>query len=375
MPHTVLIVDDAKEIREFVRTCLIEWGFKTHEALNGRMALEIIERERPNLVILDHHMPEMEGLTVLTKLRKQKNDIPVIMLTGNLTQQVAIQGFRNGANDFLSKPFDPDYLEIVIERVLHNHQNAQNACLAEGAQEASRLKSEFLANMSHELRSPLHSILGLAETLLEGLETNLPQKTLRLVPRLQHIQESARAQHGLITDLLDLAKLEAGKMDFSFSLSSPWTILQKIQAELSELASSKSLVLKTQMAQQEIEAQFDQKRITQLMRNLVTNAIKFTEKGVITLSAGERAFPNGHKGLFFSVTDQGIGIPEGEAEQVFKKFVQSSRTNNGSGGTGLGLSICQEIALRHGGEIKAHNNPSGQGATFTVLIPKHQPKL
>lgn len=242
------------------------------------------------------------------------------------------------------------------------------------AERANRAKSEFLANMSHELRTPMHAILGFSEI---GIDKVKKGKTEKLLVYLSRINESGKRLLLLLDDLLDLSKLEAGRMQFDFAMQDLQQVIDTEVSEFQELLNKKCLKVAISRPSFETFCSFDYQKILQVMRNLLSNAIKFTPEGKsISISFEKSEVIIGQRttdtqtvaALSFSVSDEGVGLPEDELEAVFDKFVQSSKTRTGAGGTGLGLAICKEIVEGHGGRIQAANNSKG-GADFTVTLP------
>jgi len=242
------------------------------------------------------------------------------------------------------------------------------------AERANRAKSEFLANMSHELRTPMHSILSFSEI---GMTKSRAEDKSKLLQYFSRINESGKRLLALLDELLDLSKLEAGRMQFNFEYQDLLKVVDIEVAEFQELLKKKSLILRVIQPEFETSCRHDHQKMLQVLRNLLSNAIKFTPEGKqITidfqksqLSVGKRKSDKSTiPALCFRMVDQGIGIPEDELQAVFDKFVQSSKTRTGAGGTGLGLAICKEIVESHGGKIEAANNPEG-GAMFTVTLP------
>lgn len=251
--------------------------------------------------------------------------------------------------------------ELVAERTVE----LQQALVA--AEAANLAKSQFLANMSHELRTPLHAVLSFANFGMKANEQT-PLETIR--KDFGHIRDSGQRLLLLLDDLLDLAKLEAGKMKYELKGNDLTEVIRLVAEEFGPLLQEKGLSLKMALPEGGASAMFDRQRMGQVLRNLMSNAVKFSNPGgnidILLLSAENR--------LECTVADQGTGIPEDELEAIFDKFVQSSKTRSGAGGTGLGLSICREIVNFHGGEIAAHNNPDG-GASFTFYLPLDKGEL
>lgn len=232
-------------------------------------------------------------------------------------------------------------------------------------QELDRIKSAFLANMSHELRTPLNSILGFADVMLEELDgplTDYMNNDLRL------IQKNGQHLLHLINDVLDMAKIEAGRMNLNPEKFRICEILEEVTSITSPLASEKNIALFIDEASdQETEVYADRTRLRQVMINLVNNSIKFTEKGKIAV----KVVPIEGARVLMSVKDTGIGIPPENLETVFQEFTQvDTSTTRKVGGTGLGLPISRRLVEMHGGKLWAESTGvNGEGCTFFVELP------
>jgi signal transduction histidine kinase len=229
------------------------------------------------------------------------------------------------------------------------------------AQEASRAKSEFLANISHELRTPMHGILSFSQI---GSEAALRDGMGSLRDHFEEIRDSATRLMRLLNDLLDLSKLEAGRMSYEMAENDFRSIWGVVRSELHILAEKRGLSLVYEESCEAGVGVFDGHRITQVVSNLVSNAIKFSFVNQVISTKVDRA------GDCFtvSVANYGVGIPIAELETIFDKFTQSSRTKTKAGGTGLGLAICREIVIQHGGRIWAESGSSGE-TKFIFQIP------
>jgi signal transduction histidine kinase len=233
----------------------------------------------------------------------------------------------------------------------------------EAAEKANLAKSVFLANMSHELRTPMHGILSFARFGQQKSGTATAEK---LKSYFDEIFDSGSRLMTLLNDLLDLSKLEAGKIDYSMKKADFSVILAEVAAEMKAFAEEKSLSLViAPSGRQEALAVFDKDKMMQVLRNLLSNAIKFSDTGTSVRIELDRA-----DGLLrCRIANRGIGVPDSELNSIFDKFVQSSKTRSGAGGTGLGLAICREIVLQHGGRIWAENRQDGE-TVFAFEIPK-----
>lgn len=226
----------------------------------------------------------------------------------------------------------------------------------------SRYKSEFVANMSHELRTPLNALLIMARLLAENRGRNLSDEQVRWA---ETIESSGKDLLVLINDILDLSKIEAGKMDLAAEAVDPQTVARKLVRAFEEQARAKGLELGFELAPALKPIQTDPARLEQVLRNFLSNALKFTERGRVTLRIG----PAAGGGTAFSVSDTGIGIDTDQQEAVFEAFRQADGTiSRRFGGTGLGLSISRELADLLGGRITLES-AKGKGSTFSLILP------
>ncbi|MBB5190003.1 PAS domain S-box-containing protein [Silvimonas terrae] len=236
----------------------------------------------------------------------------------------------------------------------------------DAAEEANISKSAFLANMSHELRTPMHAILSFSEMGISKAQRGEPGALARYFER---IHSSGNRLLVLLNDLLDMSRLEANKMRYDKSRHCLQVAVQGAAAEIAPLLSAQNLRLDIEEDTPALYAVFDQARLMQVVVNLLSNAIKFSPPdGVIEIRfLGEASMANGVPGVGLTVRDHGPGIPDGELESIFDKFIQSTRVRAEAGGTGLGLAISKQIMEDHNGSVSAANHPDG-GAVFTVLL-------
>ena len=232
-------------------------------------------------------------------------------------------------------------------------------------QELDRLKSAFLANMSHELRTPLNSILGFTDVIMEGLDGPL---TDNMSNDLQLINKNGQHLLHLINDVLDMAKITAGRMNLDPEKFKVYEILDEVASITSTLASEKNLALLIEPdSDQTVEIFADRTRLRQVMINLVNNAIKFTEKGQITIRIDRK----GDAKILISIKDTGVGIQSDKLEVIFQEFTQvDTSSTRKAGGTGLGLPISRRLVVMHGGLLWAESTGiPGEGSTFFVELP------
>lgn len=266
-------------------------------------------------------------------------------------------------------------LQSLADQIAVAIDNARSYELAQQAvkemREVDRLKSQFLANMSHELRTPLNSIIGFARVIMKGIDgpiTDLQQQDLTA------IFNSGQHLLGLINDILDLSRIEAGKMELSFDEVQLGDIINSVMSTATGLVKDKSITLKRSIPPDLPPVRADAMRVRQILLNLLSNAAKFTEKGSISVEAAVKTGPAGHSEIMVSVSDTGPGITLEDQARLFQPFsqVDSSPTRK-TGGSGLGLSICQHLVQMHGGRIGIHS-ALGKGSTFYFTLPVYRGK-
>jgi K+-sensing histidine kinase KdpD/DNA-binding response OmpR family regulator len=262
-------------------------------------------------------------------------------------------------------------LQILTDQIAVAIENAKSYEISQQAiedmREVDRIKSQFLANMSHELRTPLNSIIGFSRVILKGIDGPINDTQEQ---DLNAIYNSGQHLLRLINDILDLSKIEAGKMQLQMTESNVSDLVNSVMSTAIGLIKDKPIKLEYDIPEELPSIMVDQTRIRQVLLNFLSNAAKFTEKGQILVKANENISPSGEKEVMFTVTDSGPGIAEKDRIKLFMPFsqVDDSPTRK-TGGTGLGLSICRSFIEMHNGRIGLLSSEVGKGSTFFFTIP------
>ena len=383
----VLVVEDDEESRRDHAGMLASEGYQVLEASTCADALRLAHAESPDLILLDSTLPDGEGVGVCQKIKAHEGlrDSFVVMLSGmDTTAEHQAEALYAGADGYLAKPVESVSLKANVLAFLRIRQNEEDLRASERRyreqadelraanrrlEEYNRLKAEFVANMSHELRTPLTAIIGFAQLaqLTGGRDGEMPK---RYADAFERILRNGQHLLALINDVLDVSKIEAGRMKIHREHVDLVEVVQGAFAELQSLAERKGLEYRLRVPERLPLAYTDPLRVRQVVINLLSNAAKFTVQGGVEAEL----VAHGHGHFRIVVKDTGIGIEERSLPIIFERFrqVDGSMTRSASG-VGLGLSIVRQIVDLLGGEIEV-TSKVGEGSTFTVTLPLSAPE-
>lgn len=352
--HVLLVDDDVALLRALPETLRLRMADLTVEtADSGSAALDRLAAVDYDAIVCDIKMPGMDGLALLARIRALRPDTPTLLITGHGEHDLAVQALRGGAYDFIQKPVDREYFVASLSRAIQVRQ------LSRRVKELDRLKMQFFEDVSHELRTPLALVLGPIQRLLAAGELTGAQRH-----DLEVVGHNARTLLKRVNDLLDVSKLEAGKMGLTCAEVDLARLVRLIASHFEVFAEEQQIAFRVETPPS-VPGQADPEKLQRVFLNLLSNAFKFAPRGGQVRCELRR--DDGRATV--AVQDNGPGVKPELREAVFQRFRQG---DGGSprhfGGTGLGLSIAREFVELHGGTIRVDEAPGG-GALFTVELP------
>jgi two-component system, sensor histidine kinase and response regulator len=366
----ILVVDDEPAIRAGVQRILRNfkvdypfmdevYEFDVSEAATGEEAIEMIEKEPPDIALLDNKLPGIQGVEVLEYISKKNLDIIVVMITSYASLEIALKATKNGATDFIPKPFTPQELKSSLENI--TKQLFLKRMARQMKDQGKQVRFQFLSVLSHELKAPLNAAEGYMRMIKERQLGNTLEDYDQVIDRSLNRLNGMRT---LILNLLDLTKIESGKPKqrikntnlveiarSSIDMIMPFAIQKEVEVSLN--------------APERINKNIDHEEIEILFNNLISNAIKYNNQGgKVEISLSET-----NTKTIIEIEDTGIGISPEDQKDLFKDFVRikNPKTRNISG-SGLGLSIVKKIVDLNQGEISLESAPD-KGTKFTIVFP------
>jgi signal transduction histidine kinase len=366
----ILVVDDEvdfellinQQFRRQIRAGQYTFSF----ARNGEQALSVLKTDAGfDLMLLDINMPVMDGLTLLARLRELQAPVRAIIVSAYSDMRNIRTAMNRGAFDFVTKPIDMADLEATMRKTLDEIGKLREIERRRLAAERARSNlSHFLASMSHELRTPLNVIIGLTEMMLSNAARFGTEKAQE---PLQRVHRAGNHLLGLINEVLDLSKIEAGKLELNPQTVQLVPLINDVIGTARQLAEQNKNRLVVDAQEDLGVLTMDPMRLRQILLNLLSNACKFTKAGEVKLAA--RKVSNGSSFVEFAVSDNGIGMTPKQQAKLFEEFTQADATTaQRFGGTGLGLAITRKLARMMGGDVTVRSEP-GKGSVFTVRLP------
>jgi signal transduction histidine kinase/ActR/RegA family two-component response regulator len=382
-PPKILIIDNNKQLSTLLTSIQQHLQAQIFQTDSSKAALKYLEQETIDLIIIELQTPDLDSLQIAKITQTGKNPPPVTLLItatennhseiiNKITNSLKLakhnqQLWQNLQQQLEEKTYESIQANKNLKQEIIERQQVEQALkyAKEKAEQASRSKNQFLANMSHELRTPLNAIIGYAEILREEA-TEIEPDTL--IADLTKIHEAGKHLLGLISDVLDLTKIESGTMSLSIETFDLIPLLEEIVEISKQMAEKRANILSVNLTQPLGKMSTDKLKLRQALLNLLSNAAKFTENGNIEFIVNSE-WRNSGEWLIFQVVDEGIGMTEDQQKRLFQPFIQAdASTTRRYGGTGLGLALTKEFIEMMGGSIEV-SSEFGQGSIFTLSLP------
>jgi signal transduction histidine kinase len=353
----ILIVDDTPKNIQVLGKTLHDLGYNVSIATSGSQALESVRKEYPDLILLDIQMPEMDGFEVCKILKANLNtkEIPIIFLTAVIESEKIVNGFELGAVDYITKPFNTAELNKRVATHIEIKQSREKL------KDLNATKDKFFSIIAHDLKNPFSTLLGFSKLLFENAPT---YTTDQVQEYAQIMNNTARQSYTLLENLMQWAKSQTGKITVIPRNSSMDDLLLTTIPIVNGSALKKNITIESKISKDDL-VYVDNSLTTTILRNLLTNAIKFTKTNGKVIVATQR------KGKFLevSITDTGVGIDPKNIDKLFRIDSKiSSPGTDSETGTGLGLILCKEFVEKQGGRIWV-TSELGKGSTFTFTLP------
>ncbi len=361
----VLIVDDVPKNIQLLGNILNNEGYDIIIAENGKEALERISDVLPDIILLDIMMPEMDGYETCKRLKEndRTRDIPVIFLTAKTEMEDIVKGFNAGSVDYVTKPFNSKELmarvktHITLKKLFDKEKE-----YVKELKELNKLKNKFLGIAAHDIRSPIATMQMNIEFLLNILTENLTEEQIDILKDTEYL---VNYMNRLLSDILDITAIEAGKLTLNMQKQDYMDFLT-YNIKMNRILSDKKNIKINFIYEDNLpEILFDRDKMTQVMNNLIGNAVKFSNKHT-TITIDVKMKDNY---IFTDVIDEGQGIPATELSKLFKEFQRVSVKPTGNEtSTGLGLAITKKIVEGHNGIIGVESE-KGKGSRFYFALP------
>ncbi len=374
---SLLVIEDEELVRESYVDMFELFGFQIDDAANGHLGLKKLAQKDYDIVITDLNMPVMDGLETLKRIKKKNPQTEVIVITGFATIENAITAMKEGAFDYITKPISLEHARIVLTRCVQHieavHENEALRNVNNRLRQVNELKDKFITITNHEMRTPLAVIKG----YMELLDLSLENKNAETEEYISIVNNTLGELIELVERMHNLSEAEASANRYKSRSFNIVESIIEVASGMKLLFQKRGIHFSVYSNEKNIPTLGDENGIRRMVRELLQNALKFTEKeGRVTLRIrNEKAEGK----VYIKVEDTGVGIPADKLTVIFEPFYEvqdvmhhsTSQTDFMGGGIGVGLSIVREIVEGARGEIAVESTP-GQGSTFTVILPCSQ---
>ncbi len=374
---TIMVIEDEADTRTTLYHTLEGAGYRVIGLERGVDALEMIRSNPFNVVITDIRLPDVGWMKILELAKEMNPDVAVIMMTGDTSVETALDAISHGAYAYFVKPVNPSEIKTTIANALKQQRLLQeNKRLVESLQwsnkllfeanekleRANQLKSEFLAHMSHDLRTPLNVIIGFSQLMADEVPGKVNDEQRQC---LNDILDSSQHLLNLINEVLDLSKIESGKMRLRLTNIALTEVVESLRSTMMPILTSRKQSLDVEVEEGLPLIHADKAKLRQVLLNLVDNSSKSTpDEGRLKIKAVREG-----DWCQVSVTDNGIGIKKEDLDRIFEPFCRlDDALIKDKGGTGLGLTLVKQIIERHGGRIWVETE-YGRGSRFIFTLP------
>ncbi|WP_111708111.1 hybrid sensor histidine kinase/response regulator [Lutibacter citreus] len=356
----ILIVDDNANNLKLIANVLMGSNYDFRMAKSGKSALSILEKTKPDLILLDIQMPEMDGYETCKKIKEntENSKIPVIFLTANTDSKSVTKAFKVGGVDFITKPFNSE--ELLVRISTHIKLKSQS----EELERENATKDKFFSIISHDLKNPIANIIGFSNILKDNFDDFDSEKVKVFI---KYINESSKFSLEILENLMSWARIKSGHLKsekINFNLSN--LLNRNIEGHVPQ-ALAKEIKFKADF-EENMLIRADEKMISTVVRNLISNAVKFTPNGGGIFITSKEVVVNNKKFIETEIQDTGIGMTLEELNKIFKiesNFI--SKGTNNERGTGLGLILCKEFITENDGDIRVESKPN-IGSKFTFNL-------
>lgn len=387
-PH-ILVIDDDEGVLRMVSLSLEQSGYRTSVAATTEDASLLLDKDEPDAILTDVMMPGEDGITFLARVHQRLPDVPVVIMTGFAQLQTAVDAIKNGAFDFIHKPFDLLYLRQVVKKAVEHSTLrrmekryrteleetvalrtdelkkalAQLETTRELLLKAASDKTEFMTTITHEMRTPMNGVIGSLDLLADG-DLSGTQREFVLLAR-----QAADNMVALVNQLLSFSNSTGNGPAVCHEVIDPRGVLEALMCAYRPRFAGKGIALDAHIAPETPSAiRCDGEQLTQLLDILLSNAHKFTERGWVRVELSSERGEERCADIHFCVKDSGIGIPSDQLERIFDPFIQvDGSLTRRFGGAGLGLSIARQLALLLGGKVWGEST-LGEGSSFHFLM-------